>query len=67
MSQRTPKKPHNQMWEEAQRVAHSARFYDVNPYRSAQKESHPFSPNNPSNPYARKPEGVSERKQPVKS
>lgn len=67
MSLRTPKKPHKHMWEEAQRIAHSAQFADVNPYRSAQNVSHPYSPNNPSNPYARKPERASEREKPVKS
>lgn len=46
------KKTHKQQWDEAQRKMTARDWASSNPYRITQRETHPYDPNNPNNPYA---------------
>ncbi len=52
MSLSTPKKTHKQQWDEAKRNVTAKDWARLDFYRATQFASHPYSPNNPSNPYA---------------
>ena len=49
------KKTHQQQWDEAQRILSTKESGNSNPYRITRLTTHPYAPNNSSNPYAHKP------------
>ena len=55
MSIKAPKKTHKQKWDDVQRNVASREWADSKPYMRTRTTSHPYDPNNPSNPYALKP------------
>ena len=52
MSRSATKKTHKQRWDEAQREMTARDWAGSNPYRITRRETHPYDPNNPNNPYA---------------